>query len=520
MRRLFRWVDAFPQWASWSEFSGQAKRWVENSIKDDFGPALVDKLDELPVLDRLSAKVSRDVFVQTVFRVLEQSSVSRGRFQRGAVHICPLMNARAVRFPVVFVPGMVEKEFPVLPSQDPIILDFEREAINARGNGRLFLKRERIQEEELLFNLVQQAAIDRLYLSYPRMEQNQLRPKITSRFILEKTGELEGKRVSYHSLRETSHTVYPLARWAPQLRSRSISAQGFRMASLVAAERAGEPFLKEFFEQSSTRMRSSLEFYRHQWQSRYFTEHEGLIADSDGLKRVLANNVYSPTQLEVFCTCPYRFLLAKVFRLEQFEPPDSQTRLSPLVKGKLIHGIFERFYRWALDSGKIPLSAANYAELKDKLIACAQDEFRRTEDAGLVGARFYWRLEKESIQVDLVRFLRKEIEEDSGYRPIHLEKAFGFDEPFAIDLGNGRSLLLRGKIDRLDQGPDGTFRVIDYKSGAVGQARANSFSGGRSLQLPLYLVAAAQIVSVGRLLAAIGGVLLLDRKGWLQARRV
>ena len=90
------------------------------------------------------------------------------------------------------------------------------------------------------------------------------------------------------------------------------------MASLVAAERAGQPFLKEFFEQSSARMRSSLEFYRHQWQSRYFTEHEGLIADTDGLKRVLANNVYSPTQLEVFCTCPYRFLLAKVFRLEQF----------------------------------------------------------------------------------------------------------------------------------------------------------------------------------------------------------
>src|SRR6185503_12224660 len=140
--------------------------------------------------------------------------------------ICPLMTARAVRFPVVFVPGMVEKEFPVLPSQDPIILDSERDAINARGNGRLFLKRERIQEEELLFNLVQQAAIDRLYLSYPRMEQNQLRPKITSRFILEKTSELEGKRVSYRSLKGTSHPVYPLARWAPQLRSRSISAPG------------------------------------------------------------------------------------------------------------------------------------------------------------------------------------------------------------------------------------------------------------------------------------------------------
>ena len=49
----------------------------------------------------------------------------------------------------------------------------------------------------------------------------------------------------------------------------------------------------------------------------------------------------------------------------------------------------------------------------------------------------------------------------------------------------GRQVLLRGKVDRVDMLPGRRLRVIDYKSGAVPQAK-------RSLQAPIYALLAAE----------------------------
>jgi RecB family exonuclease len=61
----------------------------------------------------------------------------------------------------------------------------------------------------------------------------------------------------------------------------------------------------------------------------------------------------------------------------------------------------------------------------------------------------------------------------------------------------GKTVNLRGRIDRIDLTKDGKrARVRDYKSGKkIG--KENDFQGGRTLQLPLYLYAARQLL--GRL---------------------
>ena len=54
-----------------------------------------------------------------------------------------------------------------------------------------------------------------------------------------------------------------------------------------------------------------------------------------------------------------------------------------------------------------------------------------------------------------------------------------------MDVGG---LLVRGRVDRIDSGPDGrTLFVFDYKSGAAPPASA--LGTGDGLQLPLYLLA-------------------------------
>ena len=65
------------------------------------------------------------------------------------------------------------------------------------------------------------------------------------------------------------------------------------------------------------------------------------------------------------------------------------------------------------------------------------------------------------------------------------------DAPLGIELSNGATIEVAGRIDRVDWREARTaFRVIDYKTGAA-RAKENRLEAGAALQLPLYLLAAA-----------------------------
>jgi RecB family exonuclease len=69
------------------------------------------------------------------------------------------------------------------------------------------------------------------------------------------------------------------------------------------------------------------------------------------------------------------------------------------------------------------------------------------------------------------------------------------DEPIEID-ADGARLRLHGRIDRLEWSDDRPgIRVIDYKTGRSDYGPPDdAVSGGRTLQLPLYLLAAARLL--------------------------
>jgi ATP-dependent helicase/nuclease subunit B len=65
-----------------------------------------------------------------------------------------------------------------------------------------------------------------------------------------------------------------------------------------------------------------------------------------------------------------------------------------------------------------------------------------------------------------------------------------------MDLGGGLQFRLRGRIDRIDRLPDGTYEVVDYKTGRFWLPGGTDalFAGGRQLQHALYALAAAQLL--------------------------
>jgi hypothetical protein len=93
---------------------------------------------------------------------------------------------------------------------------------------------------------------------------------------------------------------------------------------------------------------------------------------------------------------------------------------------------------------------------------------------------------------------------ERGARIVHSEMRFGIERhadsaPAAsIELPSGRVVRLRGQIDRVDRGADGTLYVTDHKTGSdtgyTNVSDEDPTAGGRKLQLAAYAAAARQLI--------------------------
>ena len=135
---------------------------------------LLDPLDGLGRFDALGSEVSRERFAEFVIGGIENLRTDEvlggrpGAFGRRGVNVLDVNSLRHLRFRAVAVVGVAERSFPPPPRPDPLLLDDEREALNARHPQPLPLRVRRPDPEPLQFALATWAARERLLVSYPR----------------------------------------------------------------------------------------------------------------------------------------------------------------------------------------------------------------------------------------------------------------------------------------------------------------------------------------------------------------
>ena len=254
------------------------------------------------------------------------------------------------------------------------------------------------------------------------------------------------------------------------------------------------------------------------------TAYDGVLDPSlvDHLHPVTGREPYSPSRIETYAECGFKYYLENLLDIEEPEPithePDAKTR------GDYIHTVLEQFYRSFQSNQGDPISLTALDEERDicanRLLTIALSEIEKwfsdnptpfqvewlTKLLAGLGAKdenpYYGSDQYGSLEEGLfVRFLKHEYEDvgKSCVRPAWFESVIGTNsmesDPFyegqvQISTSSG-TVPIGGKIDRIDidesTNPE-RIVVRDYKTGNT--PNESDTLSGIVFQLPLYALLA------------------------------
>jgi ATP-dependent helicase/nuclease subunit B len=440
-------------------------------------------------------RISLQSFASLVEDLLQQRLAARDIYRTGKVIIMSPNQAMGLSFTFVAIPGLVERSFPPPPRQDPILLDTERESLNVEFDGSLLTRERQALEEQFTFGHALGAADGTLVLSYPRLDSATGQVRVASHFLLRVAEVLHGRLMDYDAFEKIVERI-PIGRLDPGPMRLTPGEWDVAATARAVAGSDGSDLVNL---PGFARIVRGAQVEAARWGEYTFTQYDGMLHVP-----VAPPDLMAPTQLETYATCPFRFFGQKVLGVREIDEPESVETLSALDRGSILHDILEKFMSGLKRDGLLPFDPARKTEYQDRLRGVAHEVFHEFEQGGAVGYPFMWVVEKERILTDLEAFLAGELAEAEGYVPEYFEARFGpvpewarlspgsITDPLELPV-KGRTLRIGGYIDRIDV-KGGSARVIDYKSGRNYGEKDNLFRGGKSLQLPLYMLAADAIL--------------------------
>lgn len=457
-----------------------------------------EKVEE--ALDRLAglAGVEPATDLRTFRRALEAELESdlgrRGALGRGVL-VGPVSAALGVQLDLVVVLGLAEGVLPARPREDSLLPDSERAA--ASGHLRLRSQQVGVQQRHLLAAL---ASADRRVLLFPRGDLRRSVENAPSRWLLDVVAELRGD--GQRRLPEQAPWLIEVPSFAARVRraDRPATRQEYGLRVLADAP-SGPELLDHPLVAADPPLRLGAELALT--RGRGFSRFDGNLSALADRLPPLTDNVLSASRIETWLACPHTYLIAYVLGIQPVENPEELLRMQALDKGSLFHDVLERWLRAEIERG-VPAPDEPWSpEARARLLELGEAACDDAEARGQTGHPLLWRHDRRRILAELERFLAEDDRRRAklGLTPIAAERPFGLlhtdTQPATIPLGDGRSIRVRGQIDRLDRATDGTLLVTDYKTGGLSRFRGIGDdtplgADGLKLQLPIYALAMRQ----------------------------
>ncbi len=468
-------------------------------------------LARLVVLDEIEPHPTPAAFEQAVQAELEARGGRVGSFGDGVL-VAPLAAAIGLDLDAVFVVGMVEGTCPSFRRDDTLLPDADR---SLATGGELLTRQQRLADIHRSY-LAALASATRRTLLLPRGDLRDRRNRLASRWLLDSLGDRLGRKVFSSDVGELAADGFEVvASYADGITTAGVHGSLTDRDVGALLHHVGEGGDPEAHPLAADALGRGFRCNRSR-RSADFTEWDGNLA-GQALPSPAAGHPISPSRLETWASCPFRYFMAHVLRLADRDDPEEITEIGALDLGSLVHEVLERFIGEVIGrpGGSPPPSERWSAPDRARIEEIAGEVFERYERAGLTGRPLLWRRRQAEVLDDLQTFLDSDdlYRAASGTRPVRVEMPFGVRgaAPLSLELEDGRTLSFRGYADRVDQAADGHLVVLDYKTGSdkYGKLKDDPVLAGTTLQLGIYAEAAKAEL----------GVHEVDARYWMTSTR-
>jgi ATP-dependent helicase/nuclease subunit B len=438
----------------------------------------IDEILDLMIMENGENEFPLRFFLNNIRTAVNSSRFNVKEKPGYGVLITTPNEVRGLEFDYLFIGGMVDGDMPTRYSPEIFF------------SGSYFRHEENHSAEER-YHFYQALCSwnKRLYLAYPAVEKNKELSR--SIFLNELEALFEVTKITEENYKNGLYSKEELLVHFGKYSSEDPS-------SLYTGETPSDFNFRE--------LRRSIENDRNRLGNMLLPPEQQTPVLDESSKQILRdsmNDEFSITRLETYAKCPYKYFAERVLKIKPAEEPTEE--IEGLELGTLIHSILYEFYT-DLKKKNITLCNADDRDFKTAVDLMFEIADRKINDAGFTSPLNFF--EKEKISgIDgkreasiLYKFLLAERENNDGYIPEFFESGFGNIRPEVnntqdaiVEIKAG-GVKVRGKIDRIDLNrKDQTFKVVDYKLGGK-KPSADDLLTGLSLQLPLYMYAAREII--------------------------
>ncbi|QDS98389.1 PD-(D/E)XK nuclease family protein [Adhaeretor mobilis] len=455
-------------------------------------------------------------FLSAVQYVASQSQRQETSSGDSGVLTTSAENVRHLHPRHLFLGGLGERSFPAPGQSDSLLSVGELDRLAASGRATSNAEQQHSSDEMLLFYQLVTRPAESLTLSYPALDAKAqpLEPSPYLADLRRAFGESEVPTTTLPlgSLADGEDATAPLSRSGGRRHAVSALLEGkprplVQLSGTSRGKRCGESIL------------AALEMINSRSRREQFGMWEGLYT-SDASKRQFAEqfgaqHFWSPSQLESYAACGFRFAGEHALKLEPL--PELTLETDVRHRGSLLHEALATVHEQMLNAPSETLRV----EIVERFIEVLEQIAASQQIYGLPGAlREIQRRELanwgENLAGQTDNYQRMWNDFDVPPRPTHFEVRFGpgsrhADEQLESQLssseayelviptaaGGSETIRFTGQIDRLDVGRiegQEVFNVIDYKSSKSQKVDLSKLSAGTQLQLPIYALAAEELL--------------------------